>query len=123
MKEAVHGGRERNAMRRADDTNRNWIGDYPAADIHQVLKSLTIPGGTRDLDKSAALRRGFQMAFARRHEGSSEFSDLAQQPIVGKRGGAMRLRQKYAVTESRTVSKQRGKPVLQRCRIGDIAGF
>ena len=80
------------------------------------IQPVAIPGRARDVDEGAALRRGFELAFARRHEGGRQFGDLAQAGVVARRRGAVRLRQKHAVAKSGAIGQHRSQPVAQARR-------
>ena len=55
----------------ADDADRDGIDDRAVAGRDQAIEPVAIPRRPRDLDKGAALRRGFQMALARGREGAA----------------------------------------------------
>ena len=69
-------------MRGADETNRDGIDDGSVAMRNHWLKAIAIPGRARDVDECAALRRGFELAFARRHEGRRKLGDVPQCRLV-----------------------------------------
>ena len=58
------------------------------------------PGGARDLDEGAALRRGLELALARRHQGAGELGDPAQRCAVLRQNRAVRVREKDAVAKA-----------------------
>ena len=66
-------------MRRADQTDRDGIDNGAAATRNHLIEFAAIPGRARDIDEGAALRRGFELAFARRHESRRQLRDIAQE--------------------------------------------
>ena len=55
MKEAVHGRRQRNFVRGADEANRDRIDDRTVTGVNQALQAVVIPGTAGDLDEGPAL--------------------------------------------------------------------
>src|SRR5258705_13193711 len=122
MEKSLHGGREWDRVRGADDTDRDRIDDGSVAARDHSIQPIAIPRRARDVDKRASLRRGLQLAFARGRKGRSKLRYVPQACIVTRRRGPVRMRKKYAVAKSRPLPEHRRKPIAQRCGVNDIAG-
>ena len=83
MKERMHGGREWNFMRGADEADRDRIDDRAAAMGDHPIEAAAIPGRTRNVDEGAALRRRLELTLARGHKGGRKLGDRAQLRAVG----------------------------------------
>ena len=122
MQEGMHRRRKRNGMRGADEADRDGIDDRTAAGGNHSVEPVAGPGRARDLDEGAALRRGLELALARRHEGGRQFGNLAQ---AGRRRCADAARCACArntrVAKAGAFAEHRGQPVAQRCGVGDVA--
>ena len=79
MEKCVHGRRKRNAVRGADEADRDGIDDGAVAGGNELIQPVAIPGRARDVDEGAALRRGLELALARRHEGAAS-SAISRKP-------------------------------------------
>jgi hypothetical protein len=113
VQESVDSRLQRNAVGRADDTDRDRIHDDAAATLNQPIERRNIPCGAGDIDKRPALHRGFQAAFARRHQCTSKFRYFAERRIIAGRRGTMRLGQKYAITKPGPNPQHGIKPRLE----------
>ena len=111
MQEGVKRRRERNSVRGADKTNRNRIDDGGLARGNKPIQQRVMPRGSRDLDERPALRRGLEMALARRNEGGSKLGEVRQQCIIAGRRSPIDVRQKDTVANPGAVRQHGSEPL------------
>ncbi len=90
-----------------------------------LIQPVAGPGRARDVDEGAALRRRFELALARGHEGGGELRRSRARPAVLARiARAMRLHQEHARRRSPmpSVSIAASQSRSDGC-IGDVAGL
>jgi len=123
VKESEQCGRKRDRVNGADNADGDWIGNGAVALPDRMRKAIAIPGRPRDLDKRTALRGGFELPLARRHERCRKLGDIMQGTIVIISHRAMGMREKDSVAEAGALDKHRSKPILERRGIADVASL